>query len=196
MTALAKQPQLVLASASPRRRALLTQIGVRFRAVPVDVDETRRPGEPPDAYVTRLALEKAQAGWRTAGGALPVLGADTIVELDGALLGKPIDTTEALAMLASLSGREHRVYSGVALVAQSRTAARVSSTRVRFRDLSPDECRTYVESGEPLGKAGAYAIQGRAAIFVAELHGSYSGVMGLPLFETAELLRKLDTALL
>lgn len=187
------QAQLVLASASSRRCELLAQIGVRFQVVtPADIEETCRPGEAPRDYVQRLAVEKALAGRRAFGGELPALGADTIVALDGELLGKPLNAAQALTMLGTLSGREHRVYSGVALAAPGRIGKRVSCTRVRFRHISPEECRAYVKSGEPLGKAGAYAVQGRAAIFVTELHGSYSGVVGLPLFETAQLLREFD----
>lgn len=183
-------PQLILASASPRRCELLAQIGVSFRVLSVNVDEVPRPGEPPRDYVQRLALQKARTACEASADHLPVLGADTTVALEGALLGKPRDQAEALAMLARLSGREHRVYSGAAMVTRERHAQRVSCTRVSFRTLSLDERRAYVASGEPLDKAGAYAIQGRAAVFVAALHGSYSGVVGLPLFETAELLKE------
>lgn len=191
-----QRPQLILASASQRRRDLLTQIDISFEALSVDIDETRRVGESPRAYVQRLALAKARAVWRLRRDDLPVLGADTIVELDGTLLGKPTDETRALAMLEKLSGREHCVYSGVAIVAQDRHAQRVSCTQVWFRKTSAAERRVYVASGEPLGKAGAYAIQGRAAVFVKELRGSYSGVVGLPLFETAELLRDFEIRVL
>lgn len=182
--------QLVLASASKRRRELLAQIGVRFELMPVDSIERQHAGESSRDYVQRAALEKAQAGWRASKSVYPVLGADTAIELNGRTFGKPADKTHAMAMLNALSGREHRVYSGVAVVAAERYAQRVSCTRVVFRSISSDEIQRYWASGEPLGKAGAYAIQGRAAVFVADLRGSYSGVVGLPLFETAQLLRE------
>ncbi|QQS53313.1 MAG: septum formation inhibitor Maf [Candidatus Competibacteraceae bacterium] len=184
--------QIYLASASPRRRELLRQIGIAYRLLPVVVDETPLPDETPHAYVIRLARAKAEAGARALGRRqpAPVLGADTAVVVDGAILGKPGGRDEGLAMLARLSGREHRVLSAVALATEERGAVKVQASRVRFRDLSPAECRAYWDSGEPWDKAGGYGIQGRAATFVVELHGSYSGVMGLPLFETAELLRE------
>ena len=183
--------QIYLASGSPRRRELLAQIGVVFSVLNVDVDETPLPGEAAETYVERLALAKARAGWllSASGARLPVLGADTAVVVDGNILGKPRDRGHALAMLAALSGREHHVLSAVAMVTDERELQRVQVSRVRFRPLTPVECAAYWETGEPVDKAGGYAIQGRAAAFVAELHGSYSGVMGLPLFETDELLR-------
>ncbi len=183
---------LYLASASPRRRQLLRQIGIAHRLLPVAVDETPLPAESPAAYVARLALAKARTGARTLGRRqpLPVLGADTTVVVDDAMLGKPRDRDEGLTMLARLSGREHRVLSAVALATPARDAVKVQESRVRFRELSPAERTAYWDSGEPLDKAGGYAVQGRAAAFIAELHGSYSGVRGLPLFETAELLRE------
>ncbi len=184
--------QIYLASASPRRRELLRQIGVTYRLLPVAVDETPLPDEMPDAYVIRLARAKAGAGARVLGRRqpAPVLGADTTVVVDGAILGKPADRAEGLAMLACLSGREHRVLSAVALATTRREAIKLQESRVRFRELSPTECAAYWDSGEPWDKAGGYAIQGRAAAFIIEVRGSYSGVMGLPLFETAELLRE------
>jgi len=184
-------PWLYLASASPRRRELLRQIGVAYRLLPVAVDEAPLPDEAPTAYVARLALAKARAGVAAIPArrkARPVLGADTAVVVDGAILGKPGDRAEGLAMLARLSGREHRVLSAVALATSARDAVKVQESRVRFRELTRAECAAYWDSGEPLDKAGGYGIQGRAAAFVAELRGSYSGVMGLPLYETAELL--------
>ena len=184
-------PRVYLASASPRRRELLRQIGVAYRRLAVAVDETPRPGEMPDDYVARLALLKARTGCVALGRRkpVPVLGADTAVVVDGVILGKPRDRDEGLAMLALLSGREHQVLSAVALAIPAWDAVKIQESRVRFRDLAPAERAAYWDSGEPRDKAGGYAIQGRAAAFVAELHGSYSGVMGLPLFETAELLR-------
>jgi septum formation protein len=191
--------ELILASGSPRRRELLEQIGVPHRPLPVSLEERRRPGEPADAYVVRLALDKARAGRavlaRQRGQperavVLGVLGADTAVVLDGEVLGKPRDAEHGRAMLERLSGREHRVYSGVALVVGAREATRLSVSRVRFKSLSTRELHAYQALGEGLDKAGGYAIQGRAALFVSDLRGSYSGVMGLPLYETGELLRE------
>lgn len=187
-----EEAKIYLASASPRRRALLEQIGVPYESLIVAVDETPKEGEAVTAYVARLALAKAQAGWNALGNRMPrpVLGADTDVVVDGTILGKPKDRNEALAMLAVLSGREHQVFSAVALVTDARQAIKVQESRVRLRSLNPDECLAYWETGEPADKAGSYAIQGKAAAFIAELKGSYSGVMGLPLFETAELLKE------
>jgi len=184
-------PRVYLASASPRRRELLRQIGVAYRRLAVAVDETPQPAEMPEDYVARLALLKARTGCAALGQSklVPVLGADTAVVVDGVILGKPRDRHEGLVMLALLSGREHQVFSAVALATSTRDAVKVQESRVRFRDLAPAERAAYWDSGEPRDKAGGYAIQGRAAAFIVELHGSYSGVMGLPLFETAELLR-------
>lgn len=179
-----------LASGSPRRRELLVQIGVSFQLVAAAVDEEVLPGEPPPVYVTRLAAAKADAGWeksRDAAG-IPVLAADTAVVLDGAILGKPSNQQEAGGMLQQLSGRTHAVLTAVALRTHDGIQSRVSRSEVTFRHIAAGETLAYWESGEPRDKAGAYAIQGRAAIFISELRGSYSGVMGLPLFETAELL--------
>lgn len=186
-----QQASIYLASGSPRRRELLAQIGVSYQILSVAVDETPLAGEDPSHYVSRLALAKARAGHASLQGLAlrPVLGADTSVAVDGTILGKPRDRTEGLAMLAALSGRTHRVLSAVALVAGAREAARVQESQVRFRPLTASECQAYWDTGEPADKAGAYAIQGRAAAFIIELIGSYSGVMGLPLFETSELLR-------
>ncbi|MCC6303097.1 MAG: septum formation inhibitor Maf [Gammaproteobacteria bacterium] len=178
---------LILASTSPRRRELLSQLGVRFEVVAVEVDERVRPGEAPEAYVTRLAREKARAGAAAAGGSVLALGADTVVVLDGEVLQKPAGRDEALAMLARLSGRTHRVLSGVALAGRGE-GVRMSESRVTFRDIGVRERQAYWETGEPADKAGAYAIQGLGAIFVDRLEGSYSGVVGLPLRETAEML--------
>jgi septum formation protein len=190
------QPHLYLASLSPRRQELLTQLGLRYELIAQAVPEQCRPDESPETYVRRLALEKAWAGLAALAGRVPrpVLGADTTVVVDDAVLGKPADEAEAKAMLMRLSGRSHRVLSAVAVVGrddlgQDRQAVRVSQSRVTFRDLSTAECHDYWHSGEPVDKAGAYAIQGLGALFVARLEGSYSGVMGLPLFETGELLR-------
>ena len=180
---------LHLASASPRRRELLQQIGVPHRLVSAPIDESVLPGELPVAYVERLARAKAAAGLAVLGGEdACVLGADTAVVLDGRILGKPADRAEGLAMLAALSGRSHKVLTAVAVCDHGRCAARVVSSRVHFRTLSTAEREAYWASGEPQDKAGGYAIQGLAAIFVERLEGSYSAVVGLPLAETAELL--------
>ncbi len=194
----ASDPELYLASRSPRRAELLTQIGVRFEILDAEVDETPRPGEAPEAYVLRVSEDKARGGVAARGARAPrpVLAADTAVVCDGRVLGKPADRAEALAMLAALSGREHRVMTGVALAADGRIETRTSVSRVRMRAIDEAERRAYVDTGEPLDKAGAYAIQGRAAIFVEALSGSYSGVMGLPLYETAELLAAAGVAVL
>ncbi|MDX1433868.1 MAG: Maf family protein [Gammaproteobacteria bacterium] len=186
---------IVLASNSPRRRELLAQLGVGFEVLDPEVDETPRDGESPESLVARLAVDKAQAGraMSDAGGGsgdAAVIGADTVVVIDAQALGKPRDAAHACAMLERLSGRCHTVLSAVALAHAGATEVRVSESRVCFRELSSDECRAYAMSGEPLDKAGGYAIQGRAAAFVRSLEGSYSGVVGLPLFETAELLRE------
>lgn len=183
--------QLYLASASPRRRELLLQIGLRFERISGEVDETAKPNEKPEVYVQRLALAKARAGQTRLGGRAdkPVLGADTTVVIDQTtMFGKPRDREHGLTMLAQLSGREHQVLSAVALVQGERESVAVQSSQVHFRDLTAAECEVYWASGEPADKAGAYAIQGLGATFVTELHGSHSGVMGLPLFETSVLL--------
>jgi|SRR5277367_1193797 len=184
------QDFVYLASGSPRRRELLQQIGVAFRVVGTSVDEKVLPGEAPPAYVARLAAAKADVGWERSRDAIgaPVLAADTAVVLDGRILGKPTDRHAAEDMLQRLSGRTHEVLTAVALRASAGLQSRISRSEVTFRRLAGAEILAYWETGEASDKAGAYAIQGRAAIFVAELRGSYSGVMGLPLFETAELL--------
>ena len=205
-----------LASTSPRRRVLLEQIGIDYAIVDAPIDETRRAGEHPERFVERMACEKARAGLAALGDACgaPVLAADTAVVLEGQVLGKPRDQTHAMAMLQVLSGRMHRVISAVAvagiyacdarsnhadidgpqpaigLAAHDTPRSMTCISRVWFREISYEERRAYCASRESLDKAGAYAIQGRAATFVARLDGSYSGVMGLPLFETASLLRE------
>jgi septum formation protein len=183
---------IYLASGSPRRRELLQQIGVPFRVVGTSVDEAVRPGEVPAAYVERLAAEKAGAG--RAGSRdeadVPVLAADTAVVLGGKVLGKPVDRRDAEGMLRQLSGRTHEVLTAIALLTVNGLESKISRSEVTFRSLAAEEIRDYWETGEPADKAGAYAIQGRAAVFIADLRGSYSGVMGLPLFETSELLSK------
>lgn len=188
--------ELFLASASPRRRELLSQAGVAFDVIGgIAVDETPQPGEAPEALVRRLALRKAQAGLaalaarRVEPTAARVLGADTEVALEGRVFGKPVDEDDCVAMLAALSGRTHDVLSAVALVGGGREQVVLSASRVTFRAVGAAEARAYWATGEPGDKAGGYAIQGRAAAFVSRLEGSYSGVVGLPLFETLELLR-------
>ena len=183
---------IYLASGSPRRRELLQQIGVPFRVVGTAVDETVRVGEAPAAYVERLAAAKAHAGWARSReeADAPVLAADTAVVLGGKILGKPADRQDAEGMLRQLSGRTHEVLTAIALLTANGLESRISRSEVTFRSLATEEVRDYWETGEPADKAGAYAIQGRAAVFIADLRGSYSGVMGLPLFETAELLSK------
>lgn len=185
---------LILASSSPRRRELLEQIGVAYRVQAVDVDETPLAGESPRAFAERMALAKARAGWMAQSSGLPVLGADTVVTLDGVILGKPADRDAALHMLGRLSGNTHRVISAVALVHGDREAVRCAETRVRFRTLSPREISDYWDSGEPADKAGAYGIQGLGALFVEHIEGSYTGVVGLPLFETGQLLEAFGVA--
>lgn len=178
-----------LASASPRRGELLRQIGVEFRVRPADIDESPRAGEPASEYVLRLAAAKAAAvGNALTQSQAPVLAADTAVVLDGEILGKPADTPAALRMLERLSGRAHEVLTAVALGVGGAIHTRLSVSEVRFRATTADERATYCRTGEPFDKAGGYAIQGRAAVFIEHLRGSFSGVMGLPLFETAELL--------
>lgn len=179
-----------LASASPRRRELLQQIGVSFRVVGSAVDEAVRLDEAAGAYVLRLAAAKADAGWERSRGTadVPVLAADTAVVLDGRILGKPADRQDAEGMLRQLSGRTHEVLTAIAVRTTGGVQSRLSRSEVTFRAIAAGEAQAYWETGEPCDKAGAYAIQGRAAVFVADLRGSYSGVMGLPLYETAELL--------
>src|SRR3979490_2746494 len=184
------QDFVYLASGSPRRRELLQQIGVSFRVVGMAVDETVLPGETPLAYVSRLAAAKAEAGWERSRDArqVPVLAADTAVVLDGRILGKPADAQDAEGMLRQLSGRTHVVLTAIALRTANGLQSRISRSEVTFRSIAADEAQAYWETGEPSDKAGAYAIQGRAAIFVADLRGSYSGGMGMPLFGPAALL--------
>ncbi|WP_426809566.1 Maf family protein [Pseudomonas sp. WOUb67] len=179
---------LYLASGSPRRRELLTQIGVPFTVVSAPIDESPLPNESAPAYVERLARAKAAAGLASVAGPAVVLGADTAVVLDGRILGKPENREDALAMLADLSGREHQVLTAVALSDGLRTQSLCVTSQVRFRVISADEAQRYWASGEPSDKAGGYAIQGLGAVFVTGLSGSYSAVVGLPLSETAELL--------
>jgi len=196
---------IYLASRSPRRRELLAQIDVKFhlllfRADPradADISEDLLPGEVPDAYVLRVARAKAEAGWKRVMmrniPRAPVLAADTAVALDERILVKPANRLDAAAMLASLSGRRHEVLTGVALKFEDHLDAALSRTEIEFRPISEDEIKHYAATGEGDDKAGGYAVQGRAAQFVSAIRGSYSGAIGMPLYETAQLIEKLGT---
>lgn len=186
-------PKLHLASSSPRRSQILEHMGVEFTTAGVNVDERQHPGETADIMVVRLAVEKACAVAPAPG--TVVLGADTAVVLDGEVFGKPADQADALRMLAMLSGRRHQVMTGVAVRSGSTVESVLSVTEVEFREITPDEALDYWQSGEPRGKAGAYAIQGLGGAFVESIAGSYTGVVGLPVFETAELLRSVGIEL-
>ena len=187
---------LVLASSSPRRRELLTQAGYEFEVRPAHIDEEPRAGEDPTAYVVRLAREKAEAVYRelasaaetSDGKSLVVLGADTTVTVDGGILAKPVDAADAARMLRLLSGRSHRVITGVALATAAGTEAAAEVTAVRFLSLSDEEIEAYVAGGEPMDKAGAYAIQGGAARWIPRIEGCYFNVMGLPLALVSQML--------
>jgi len=207
-----RQAQIYLSSSSPRRRELLDQIGVRYHIIHPEIDEAKKPNESGSEYVKRLAIEKAVAGAMLVKHEpkKPILGADTCVVIDGSFLGKPDDFDEYSAMMQKLSGNKHEVLTAVAVIdadewenvkqASDDVAhslhedfkfknVRLSITKVSFRDLLPTDYRDYWETGEPKGKAGGYAIQGKGAMFIKLIEGSYSGVVGLPLFETSELLR-------
>jgi len=179
-------PVLCLASASPRRKALLASIGVPVTVVPSDLDETPLSGELPGDYAERLAVAKAEAAVPQT--QLPVLGSDTAVVFDGTIMGKPRDEQEAAAMLTKLSGRTHQVLTAVAVVGPQGVLSCCVTTQVKMRAIHPDEIACYWQTGEPVDKAGGYAIQGLAAVFVEQIHGSHSAVVGLPLFETTRLL--------
>jgi septum formation protein len=198
---------IFLASRSPRRRELLQQIGVRFEPLlfragaraDADTDETVHPGEGPDPYVRRIAEMKARAAWQrvTMRHGLqrkPVLVADTTVALATEILGKPLDRADAERMLALLSGKRHRVLTAVAITFEGRVELAVSESHVTFGIIEPERIAAYVASGEPFDKAGAYAVQGRAASFIERIEGSYTGIMGLPLYETTRLLAKFGIA--
>lgn len=196
-----------LASRSPRRRELLTQIGVQFDTIvfrdpPRDdkeLDEASHPGEDPLGYVQRVARAKASQGWRIVElrrlMAQPVLAADTTLEFAGEIIGKPDDADDAERILRRLSGHTHRVLTALSVCFDGRIESALSISEVRFRELDAGEIRRYVATGEPMDKAGAYGIQGRAGLFIEHLAGSYTGVMGLPLFETAQLLKRFNYAL-
>ena len=202
MTLDTRNPRIYLASRSPRRRELLMQVVIRFDTIAFrnppredkDVDETAHPDETPLDYVQRVAQAKALHGWRIVGWRRlmpqPVLAADTTLELDGCIIGKPSDADDAIRILRRLSTRTHRVLTAVAVAFEGRLESALSVSEVRFGALDEGEIRRYVASGEPMDKAGAYGIQGHAGLFVEQLTGSYTGVMGLPLFETGALLRR------
>lgn len=202
------EKRIYLASRSPRRRELLKQIGINFELLLLredprrgsDVDETPLPDEPADAYALRVASAKAAFAARQAMQRSlpqhPVLAADTTVVLDGRILGKPADAGHAMQMVQALSGREHQVITAVAMARREQLETRISVSSVRFREISEFDIRRYITSGEPLDKAGAYAIQGRAAAFITRIEGSYSGIMGLPLAETADLLQRFGIEIL
>jgi septum formation protein len=181
------EPRIYLASSSPRRRELLTRLGVRYAVIMAEIDERPHIDESPDAYVRRMALEKARAGAAHKQDK-PILAADTSVVLDARIFGKPIDEADGLAMLARLSGRTHQVMTAVTVLDQDRVHSMLSTTQVTFRVLSMAERLAYWHTGEPADKAGSYAIQGLGAIFISNIEGSYTGVMGLPLYETGCLL--------
>lgn len=192
LSASGKQP-IILASASPRRSELLRQIGIEFRVMVSDTDERVLEGERPADYVIRVARDKAMEILRRGGTEEPVLAADTAVVLDDAILGKPKDRAQAIDMLRSLSGRTHEVYSGVVLALdKSRIHSCLNVTRVCFASLDEEWIEAYCDTGEPMDKAGAYGVQGRAAEKISRIEGSFSGVMGLPLFETSQLLQNLE----
>lgn len=186
------KPQILLASASPRRRELLNQIGVAHDVLVVDIGEEPRNGESAEMLVQRLALEKAAAGFlrQTHMPPLPTLGADTIVLLGDKIINKPKDKNDGMAMLKSLSGETHQVFTAVAVVNAQKNLCLLSRSKVTFRQLSEAEIEAYWNTGEPKDKAGGYGVQGLGAIFVRKIEGSFSGIMGLPLFETAELLKE------
>jgi len=190
--------KIALASASPRRRELLAQLGVQFELVKADVDETQHPGELATDYVLRLAISKARAGLAVqastaqhADSVLPVLGADTIVVVDGEVQGKPIDQADFLRMMRLLSGRQHQVYTAIALVSHDKTLSDTIKTDVWFSELTEAQMLQYWQSGEPADKAGGYGIQGLASRFIPKIAGSYFAVVGLPLYETDQLLQQL-----
>ena len=183
-------PDIVLASASPRRRELLQQLGVRFELISADIDETPLASEPPADYVQRLAQQKARAGWQRLALNKPVLGADTIVVCDGAILGKPTDFADFRRSMQLLSGRSHQVMTAIALLNGQHQLGTLVTTEVWFRPLTHDDIHWYWQTGEPQDKAGGYGIQGLAAKFIPKISGSYSAVVGLPLYETEQLLQQ------
>lgn len=202
MTMMLSDNQIYLASRSPRRRELLKQIGVKFNILmmretlgrPIDIDEQPFVDETPTDYIYRIVRSKASEGWsrimQRKLPLLPVLVADTIVTLDGRILGKPRDIAHAEEMLTALSGRSHQVLTAIGIGVKDETQVRLSTSTVRFREISEREIRNYLANNNIFDKAGAYAIQGMASVFIVEISGSYSGIMGLPLYETAQLLEE------
>ena len=189
--------QIYLASQSPRRRTLIEQLGISYQAINVEVDERQQSGELPVDFVSRLASEKAQAGWQLVSElGIPVVGADTCIVLDQKIVGKPLDQQHGIELLKRYSGKSHQVVTGIAMVGHAGGVSgapvvqqvRVNTSQVKFRAITDRECEQYWQTGEPEGKAGGYAIQGKAAAFIEKIEGSYSGVMGLPLFEFSELI--------
>jgi septum formation protein len=189
--------QLYLASRSPRRRILIEQLGVHYKTLDVDVDERPHEGENPSDYVARLAMEKAKNGWDQVGnGKIPVVGADTCIVFNDQIIGKVDSREQSRALLKQFSANSHQVLTGIAMIGEKlegnrpalKQRVRVNNSNVTFRALTEEECERYWETGEPVGKAGGYAIQGIAAAFIEKIEGSYSGVMGLPLCELSELM--------
>ena len=188
---------IILASKSPRRRELLGQMGLRdFKILAPDVDESVEEGLPPAQIVEQLSLRKARAAAEKAGPDGLIIAADTVVALDGAVLGKPRDEAGAFAMLSALSGREHRVYTGVTVLQGERAVTEHEETAVAFRGLEADEIRGYIATGEPMDKAGAYGIQGRGALLVSGIRGDYCNVVGLPVFRLGRMLERFGVSLL
>jgi len=186
-----RPPEIILASASPRRRELLKQLAVTFKVAPADIDESIVAGETPTNYVLRMSREKALAGLQQNGGETPSLGSDTIVVLNDKIMGKPESQTEAASMLMRLSGQTHHVYSAVALASKpDKVLNTLNITAVSFGKMPMAWIKQYCQSEEPMDKAGAYAVQGGAGQYISRIDGSYSGVMGLPLYETSEILRQ------
>ncbi|RDH84943.1 MAG: septum formation inhibitor Maf [endosymbiont of Galathealinum brachiosum] len=188
-TGVSDKPQITLASSSPRRRELLDQIQVSYNVLPVDIDESYVPGETAEQFVTRLALEKARSGYKTSP-LMPALGSDTIVLFDHQILGKPKNRQDALNMLQMLSGKNHQVMTAVAICNGETEHCVISASEVEFAQIDDQQAEAYWETGEPVDKAGGYGIQGIAAQFIKNIKGSYSGIMGLPLYETVELLKR------
>lgn len=192
-----EHPQVYLASNSPRRQELLNQMGVSFTVIPQFVEEKQIPNESPEGFVARLAMEKASDGLkRLENYHIPVLGSDTAVVLNEKILGKPQNKIQAIDMLLGLSGQTHQVMTAVALKNQQQSHVAVSISAVSFSKLSREMCENYWRTGEPVDKAGSYAIQGKAAVFINNINGSYSGVMGLPIYETSNLLRQFGVQIL
>lgn len=188
-----KSTQIYLASKSPRRQALLNQMGLLFEVQEIDVNESVNDGESGYEYVDRIATAKSRAGHLLVKNKrIPVLGADTCIVFNEEIIGKPRDKKDAIDILKKLSGNQHRVLTAIALSNESKCLSKVQASKVFFKDLSDEEINAYVESDEPRGKAGAYAIQGLGAKFINNIEGSYSGIMGLPIFETAELLNEFN----